>query len=183
MDQPDAVDLYRRATERAVTVTAAVRPDQLELPTPCSAWTVQDLLDHLVGGTRYLGAALAGDQPSAPTGATAENFRDGVQACLRGLAEPGALDRTCTSPLGFDWTVLEATAGTFMDVLIHTWDLATATGQDTALDPELVDSCVAMFLPDMPEQGRAAGIIGPAVPIADDATAQQRLLAAMGRTP
>ncbi len=183
MEPPDPVDLYRRATERAVAVTAAVRPDQLGLPTPCSAWTVQDLVDHLVGGTSYLGAAFVGDEPSAPTGATAADFRDGLQACLRGLAQPGALERTCTSPLGFDWTVLEATAGTFMDVLVHTWDVAAPTGQDTALDPALVDACVAMFLPDMPERGRAAGIVGPAVPVADDATAQQRLLAAMGRTP
>lgn len=183
MRQPDPVDLYRRATERAVAVAGAVRGDQLDLPTPCSAWTVQDLLDHLVGGTCYLGAALLGEEPSAPTGTTADDFRDGVQNCLEGLAEPGVLERTCTSPLGFDWTVLEATAGTFMDVLIHTWDLATATGQPADLAPELVDACVAMFLPDMPERGRAAGIIGPAVPVGDDATPQRRLLAAMGRTP
>lgn len=183
MTQPDPVDLYRRATDRAVAVTAAIQPDELELSTPCSTWTVQDLLDHLVGGTRYLRAAIVGAEASAPTGATAADFCDGVQACLRGLAEPGALQRTCTSPLGFDWTVLEATAGTFMDVLIHTWDLAAATGQDTNLDPELVDACVAMFLPDMPERGRAAGIIGPAVVVDGDATPQQRLLAAMGRTP
>jgi uncharacterized protein (TIGR03086 family) len=183
MEVTDPVDLYRRATERAAAVADGVHADQLSLPTPCSAWTVQDLLDHLVGGTRYLGAALAGTQPSVPTGATAEDFRAGVEACLRGLAEPGALEQTCTSPLGLDWTVLEATAGTFMDVLIHTWDLASATGQPADLDPELVDACVAMFLPDMPERGRAAGIVGPAVQVDPDANAQQRLLAAMGRTP
>jgi len=183
VQQLDPVHLYRRATGRAVAVAGAVRPDQLDLPTPCSAWTVQDLLDHLVGGTRYLGAALRGEEPSAPSGATAEEFRAGVQDCLDGLAEPGVLERTCTSPLGFDWTALEATAGTFMDVLIHTWDLATATNQPADLDPELVDACVAMFLPDMPQRGRAAGLVGPEVPVGDDSTPQQRLLAAMGRTP
>ena len=70
-----------------------------------------------------------------------------------------------------------------MDTLIHTWDLAVATGQDRTLDPALVDSCVAMFLPEMPERGRAAGIVGPAVPVPDDASPQERLLAAMGRRP
>ena len=79
--------------------------------------------------------------------------------------------------------MLEATAGTFMDALIHTWDLATAAGQPADLDPRLVDACTAMFLPDMPECGRAAGIVGPAVTVADGATPQDRLLAAMGRTP
>jgi uncharacterized protein (TIGR03086 family) len=183
MESPPPTDLYRRASAGALVVAEQVRPDQLDGPTPCSAWTVQDLLDHLVGGTSYLGAAIAGTEPVAPTGSTAADFRAGVEACLDGLAQPGALEWTCTSPLGFEWTVQEATAGTFMDVLIHTWDLATATGQPADLDPELVDACVAMFLPDMPEQGRAAGIVGPAVPVGDDATPQDRLLAAMGRTP
>ena len=183
MGQPSPTDLYRRATTDALAVAEGVRPDQLALPTPCSAWTVQDLLDHLVGGTHYLASAIAGTEPSALTRSTPADFRAGVNACLAGLAQPGALDRTCTSPLGFDWTVEDATAGTFMDVLIHTWDLATATAQPADLDPELVDACVAMFLPDMPERGRAAGIVGPAVSVADNATPQARLLAAMGRTP
>lgn len=183
MESPSPTDLYRRATADALAVAERVRPDQLERPTPCSAWTVQDLLDHLVGGTSYLGAAVAGTEPSAPTGSTAADFRAGVEACLAGLAQPGTLERTCTSPLGFDWTVQEATAGTFMDVLVHTWDLATATDQPADLDLDLVEACVAMFLPDMPERGRAAGIVGPAVAVDEDATPQDRLLAAMGRTP
>ena len=70
-----------------------------------------------------------------------------------------------------------------MDTLIHTWDLAVATGQDRILDPALVEACVAMFLPDMPERGRAGGLVGPAVPVPADAPAQDRLLAAMGRHP
>jgi uncharacterized protein (TIGR03086 family) len=89
----------------------------------------------------------------------------------------------CVSPLGFEWSVAEAKAGTFMDQLIHSWDLATATGQDTRLDAELVETCVEMFLPEMPERGRAAGLVGPAVAVAADASPQDRLLAAMGRRP
>lgn len=78
MSQAEPVDLYRRAAADAVRVASGVRPDQLDLPTPCADWTVQDLLDHLVGGTRYLGAALAGTEPSAPTGATVEELRAGI---------------------------------------------------------------------------------------------------------
>jgi uncharacterized protein (TIGR03086 family) len=87
------------------------------------------------------------------------------------------------SPLGLEWTVQDATAGTFMDVLVHSWDLAVATGQSTVLDPDLVDACVAMFLPDMPELGRAGGLVGPAVAVPAGASAQDRLLGAMGRQP
>jgi hypothetical protein len=40
-----------------------------------------------------------------------------------------------------------------------------------------------MFLPQMPEIGRQAGFVGPAVDVAGDARAQDRLLGAMGRHP
>jgi uncharacterized protein (TIGR03086 family) len=179
----DPVDLYRRATSRAVTLADQVEPDQLREPTPCSAWNVQDLLDHLTGGTEYLLAAVQQRVPAPRQGTTAADFALGVASVLEGLQAPGALDHTCMSPLGFEWSVGQAVAGTFMDVLIHTFDLARASGQDERLDPELVDACIAMFLPDMPERGRQAGIIGPAVPIGPDATPQGVLLAAMGRTP
>jgi len=178
---PDPIDLYRRATARAVQVVAAVEPDQLDRSTPCVEWTVQDLIDHLTGGTEYLLAALAGRPPVPPVGTDANDYREGVEAVLVGLAEPGALGRTCTSPLGFEWPIEQAVAGTFMDVLIHTWDLARATGRDEHLDPVLVEACVAMFLPDMPERGREAGIVGPAVEVRPDASPQEALLGAMGR--
>lgn len=164
-------------------VADAVRPDQLGLATPCSEWTVQNLLDHLGGGAEYLLAAAEGREPVAQAGISAERYRSSVERVLDALAAPGALARMCQSPLGFEWTVGDAVAGTFMDVLIHTWDLARATGQDDTLDPALVHACAEMFLPDMPELGRGAGIIGPAVEVRRDASPQARLLGAMGRCP
>jgi len=177
------VDLYRSATRQTIEIAQGVAPDQLRMPTPCSEWDVQALLDHLVGGTEYLLAAMDGRDPAPRSDTTAADYRAGVGAVLEGLAQPANLERTCMSPLGFEWPVGQAVAGTFMDVLIHTWDLAQATGQDTALDPLLVDACIALFLPEMPERGRQAGIIGPAVDVAPDASPQAHLLGAMGRTP
>ncbi len=145
--------------------------------------TVQQLIDHLVGGTEYLLSATTGGEPAQRLHTTAADYRRGVADVLNALTRPDVMERACTSPLGFEWRVSQAVAGTFMDVLIHTWDLARATGQDEKLDPALVDACSAMFLPDMPERGRAAGIVSPAVEVDDDASAQDRLLAAMGRRP
>ncbi|MEE6139667.1 TIGR03086 family metal-binding protein [Mycobacterium sp. 050128] len=179
----DPVALYRTATDRAVTVVETVRPDQLDWPTPCSEWTVQELIDHLVGGAEYLLAAASGRQPAAVQGAIAGDYRREVQRVLAAVAKPGVLEQSCVSPLGFDWPLTQAVAGTFMDVLIHTWDLARATHQDERLDPVLVQACTAMFVPEMPRRGREAGIIGPEVAVTADASAQDRLLAAMGRRP
>ena len=180
---PDPVALYRTATDRATGVVDAVRSDQLGAPTPCTEWTVQHLIDHLVGGTEYLLAAAESREAFQTTPATGADYRRGVANVLTALKHSGAMDQVCISPLGFEWPVAQAVAGTFMDVLIHTWDLARATGQDEKLDPALVDACTAMFLPDMPERGRAAGIVGPAVEVGDYASPQDRLLAAMGRHP
>jgi uncharacterized protein (TIGR03086 family) len=179
----DPVTLYRSATERAIAVVDAVRADQLDSPTPCTEWTVQQLIDHLAGGTEYLVSAAERREPAQPKGATGSDFRRGVADVLTAMKRPGAMEQMCISPLGFEWSVTQAVAGTFMDVLIHSWDLARATGQDEKLDPDLVDACTAMFLPEMPERGRATGIIGPAVEFGDDASPQDRLLAAMGRHP
>ena len=70
-----------------------------------------------------------------------------------------------------------------MDQLVHTWDLAVAIGADRRLDPELVSACLDMFVPAMPDIGRQAGIVGPAVAVIADASPQDRLLGAMGRNP
>jgi uncharacterized protein (TIGR03086 family) len=183
MDELNPVELFEQAATRAAGVMAAVSPARLGDPTPCAEWTVQQLIDHIVGGPGYLTAALAGVAPPMHAGCTADDYSRAIEHLGTGLRAPGALDRTCASPLGFDWSVGQATAGTFMDTLIHTWDLATATDQDATLDPALVDACVAMFLPDMPERGRTGGLVGPAVDVAADASPQDRLLAAMGRRP
>ena len=175
--------LLERATVQAGAVMARVGAGRMADPTPCAEWTVQQLIDHMVGSTDYLAAALAGREPVARSGASADDYRIGARGVLEGLRRPGALDRTCVSPLGFTWSIGQATAGTFMDNLIHTWDLATATDQECTLDGELVDACVAMFLPEMPERGRSAGLVGPPVPVPPDASAQDRLLGAMGRRP
>jgi uncharacterized protein (TIGR03086 family) len=68
----------------------------------------------------------------------------------------------------------------FADLLIHGWDLATATAQDARLDPGLVDACAAWF--DGVAQGyRAGGAVAPTPVIPPGADAQARLLAEFGR--
>jgi len=180
---PDATEWYARAARRAIDVMAAVPDERWGDPTPCQEWTVQDLADHLAAGAEYLSAACNGTQPREVTGTTAARYRVAVDECLAALREPGVLERACVSPLGFEWTVADAAAGIFMDTLVHTWDLARATGQDSNLDPALVEACVATFLPHMPEMGRQSGLVGAAVDVGPGASAQDRLLGAMGRTP
>jgi uncharacterized protein (TIGR03086 family) len=169
--------LFERAATNAVALAEQVRPDQRREPTPCTEWNVDALLEHMVGGTGYLLNALGLE------GTAGTPYRAAVVQCVDVLRQPGSLEGKCMSPAGFEWSIGEATAGTAMDQLVHTWDLAVAIGADRRLDPELADACVAMFIPQMPDVGRAAGFVGAEVPVPANASAQDRLLGAMGRRP
>src|SRR3954447_13564667 len=41
-------------------VVAAVKPDQLDEPTPCSEWKVRDLLNHMIGTAQFFTSAAMG---------------------------------------------------------------------------------------------------------------------------
>jgi uncharacterized protein (TIGR03086 family) len=174
----DPVVLFERAATHAAVMVEQVRPEQRGVPTPCSEWDVDALVVHMTGGPTYLLSALGVDTDDGSNA-----YRAAVVRCVEALRTPGALERRCMSPAGFEWSIAEATAGTAMDQVVHTWDLAVAIGGDRRLDPELVEAIVAMFLPQMPEIGRSAGIVGPEVTVPTDASAQDRLLGAMGRQP
>jgi uncharacterized protein (TIGR03086 family) len=173
--------MYERAASDAVALIERVGPDERNAPTPCPEWDVEALLEHMAAGPAYLLGAL-GEDPGDPV-TDAASYRIAVTRSIDAVRVPGALERTCMSPAGFEWTVADATAGTAMDQLVHTWDLAVALGADQTLDADVVDACLAMFVPHMPEVGRQAGIVGPEVQVANDASSQDRLLGAMGRNP
>ncbi len=68
------------------------------------------------------------------------------------------------------------------DVLIHTWDLARATGQDETLDADEVHRFVESMEPT-DQLLRDSGQYGPRVPVPDDADEQTRMIAFVGRHP
>jgi len=68
------------------------------------------------------------------------------------------------------------------DVLVHTWDLARATGLDETLDSEEVHLQYEGMLP-ADELLRSSGHFGPRVEVPDDADEQTKLIAFTGRHP
>ena len=59
-----------------------------------------------------------------------------------------------------------------LDNLVHTWDLAKATGQGTSLDPALTEACYGMFVPGLIDMARPHGAFGPVVSVPDSASTQ-----------
>jgi len=109
--------------------------------------------------------------------------RDAIQA---GLDDPEVATLERDSP-GGQKTFEDAIAMFCLaDILIHTWDLARATGLDETLDADEVHRFAAdmeSMDPSMDERMRSSGHYGPRVDVPADSGEQTRLLAFMGRTP
>lgn len=164
---------------------AQVRPGRWSAPTPCTDWTVRQLIDHLVGMNRVFTALLAGQAPPQrqavdhveldPVGA----YRDTAAALLSAFAAPGVLDRTYQGPLG-SATGAERLKIRLYDLLAHGWDLAAATGQRAELPDDAAERSLAFARTQITEQMRP-GRFAPAQPVDQQAPAIERLAAFLGR--
>ena len=68
------------------------------------------------------------------------------------------------------------------DVLVHTWDLARATGLDETLDADIVTEMLIGMQP-IDDMLRQSGHYGPKVAVDEDVDDQTKLIAFTGRTP
>ncbi|MET0763876.1 MAG: hypothetical protein ABWY29_03365 [Blastococcus sp.] len=70
----------------------------------------------------------------------------------------------------------------FSDQLLHGWDLARAAKQDATMPEGLAQAAYDCIHGRFTDEQRT-GVCGREIPVGDDATAQQRLLASTGRDP
>lgn len=169
-------------TERVVGAT----DDGWNRPAPCEGWVARDVVRHLVEWfppflERGAGLTLPAGPPVEDDPVTAwTTMSDGIQ---RILDDPATASRPFAHPQAGEHRLDEAIGMFFLgDVLIHTWDLARATGQDERLDPaEVHDAYVGMQPFD--DALRASGHYGPKVEVAADADEQTKLLGFTGRRP
>ena len=188
MGSTDIAALHRRALDDVRSYVAGVGGDQWTLPTPCDGWTVQELVNHIVSGNLWaaelgggrtiadVGSALDGDMLGTdPVGA----YDRSAESAAATFEAPGALDSPCAVSYGPVPGSVYA-GHRLIDVLIHGWDLASATDQSTDLDPELVDACWEVIRPQL-SQLQGSGMFGTQKADHADGTPQVRLLAALGR--
>ncbi len=182
---------WLRALDRVDGIVAAVRPGQEALPTPCPGWDVRALVGHLVDGQVQVTAMLRGTPPPAPATDPAGLARragtdlaaTGRQAGRASRAALAAVpdDAVVPTPMGeVPVPVLLGTA--VIEPLLHGWDLATALGVATDLDPETAEVTLAGVRALGPQLA-GTGMYAAALPLSDGMTAQEQLRALTGRRP
>ncbi len=183
------LDAFQVCVTWTAKVLAAVRDHHLGQPTPCEGWDVRTVAGHLVGVNRIFASAAAGcplgpelDVESQSARGLSTVYEASAGEAVRAFSSPGVLDATLVVPLGpIKGEVALALA--LLDNLVHGWDLAKATGQDTAIDPQLAGAGMEVARRLVTDELRAAGAFGPAVPVDRDASVHDRLVAFVGRAP
>jgi uncharacterized protein (TIGR03086 family) len=177
--------LMAAAAERTVPVVRGIRDDQLGAPTPCTEFQVRDLVNHLhqvVVNFRLLAAREEpefGSTPDVVTDGWRDRFADETGQVIAAWSDPAAL--VGVSPrLGLPQTLVGNLL--LVDLTVHGWDLATATGQPYRPDDTVVQS-VLPFVEEMAPMGRSRGVFAAAAEVPADAGDFERLLATCGRTP
>ena len=185
---PDLRPAFDVTTDLFAATLAGVQPDQLDGPTPCDEFTVRDLIGHLVGVARkvaIVGTGGVDDLPlvvDVPDGTASEAFAAGIAEQREVWSDDAVLDTT----LKLGWTDMPARIALGMwvnEFLVHTWDLAVATGQTVAYPTELVEGSYAAIAPMLAEAPIEEIPFDAAVEPGPDATPIERLVALQGRRP
>ncbi len=175
-----------RAFASTRTVLEGLKEVDLDASTPCASWTVRELINHIVGGAEFFGAATEAGEASPSKeqdytkGDIVASFDSAVKRAVAAFAAPGAQEKILKLPFG------EFSGADFMnlatsDTFTHGWDLAKATGQSTDLDPELAEQLLAAG--GIPDQFRGPEPMpfGPVQKTGAGATAADRYAAYLGR--
>lgn len=159
--------------------------DDLDRPTPCAEWKVRDLFGHLIAGATTFAAVVRGEPaPSAPPVADDELAGAATAAITeldRAFRGDGALDQVVSTPFG-DMPAESFARLLAFDLLMHTWDLATATEHDLVVPDDVVAAVDGFARQAITPELRGPHTFGPERPSADGATRLDALAAFSGRS-
>ncbi|HUO49150.1 MAG TPA: TIGR03086 family metal-binding protein [Acidimicrobiales bacterium] len=186
----DNVAMMKQVVASTDKVVRGTSPEQLGLSSPCTEWTVRDVINHITGGaTMFAVCVEEGSVPDDLLGRlmAGDNLGDDYVtswevAATRAIAAfdaPGALDKTVALPFGTMPAGIALNIAIF-DVLTHAADIAEATGQtldNAALIETALEVGHQMIGPDL----RVPGVFEPEQPAPEGASPMEQLLAFAGR--
>ncbi|HEX6876633.1 MAG TPA: TIGR03086 family metal-binding protein [Nocardioidaceae bacterium] len=186
----------RPAARELTRLVNALRGDQLGDPTPCTGYTLGDLLQHVRGLAEAF--TLAGRKQQPPGGSMPPpqgdasllpaDWRGEIADWLGQLVDVWS-DRAAWE--GTAWIAgFEAPASAVgitaaNELVVHGWDVARSSGQQLFLDDEAIAPSrefVAMMSGPGSEEARGQAF-GPALPVPEGASALDEVIAGNGRDP
>ena len=187
---PNPIDAYQGAVKQLTSAMSAVTVNQLNSSTPCVEWTVQSVINHALAVQKFADAVLTGSEVeySAMSDVSHPLPAEGAEAALKAIT-----DTTLATLKSIDMSKVVETpfgsmpGGQFImvpitDMIIHSWDLAKATGRDTTLDSGLSELGFNVMV-NVAEGGRQMGAFGAEVSVPETASFQDRMLGLSGRQP
>ena len=185
------LELLEASFAFARTKIVGARGAAPDIATPCRDWTLRRLLNHVVASADGFAGIVDGSYASFDVEAWADTPYPGddpavaygaaVAKALAAFGATGALERTvAVGPREMPVSVMAYPCAA--DALIHGWDLATATGQDPTI-PEGPATEALGFMLRMGGGDAPRPNFDPPVPVPDDASVTDRLVAFSGRRP
>jgi uncharacterized protein (TIGR03086 family) len=184
-----SVELLQRVVNETTRLVDSLGPDQLGNDTPCSEWTVRDVVNHITGGATLF--AISAEQGSVPDDMLGQLMGgDNIGSDYK-AAWATASNRAMSAFDGLDLSKLvilpfgEMPAGVALniavfDVATHATDIAESTGQ-TIADTELLEAALEMGKQMIGPELRMPGVFDAEQACPTDAPITKRLLAFSGR--
>jgi uncharacterized protein (TIGR03086 family) len=174
------------AAEEMSALIATVPDEMLGRATPCPAYRLGDLIDHVGGVALAFTAAAAKDRgPLTGTprpgdaGRLSEDWRTRTPRNLSAMAaawrDPAAWTGM-TQAGGVDLPGEVAGLAGLDELVVHAWDIARASGQELTADPTSVAAAHGFL-------AAAGGPFGPVVAVAAERPLLDQVLALAGRNP
>ena len=186
--ETDPRALFASALATGAEVISGVTPEQLDRSTPCTEFDVRTLGNHLLAAP-FAVAALGRGEPYSerPEPVPFEQWRQDLDASARAAKESWADDELLGKPISLPWAELPGAAVLMQftgEVVVHTWDLAQATGQWAEWKPEVLEASLRAWRDGLPAEGREEfAAFGDVVAVADDAPVIDQIVAWTGRRP
>jgi uncharacterized protein (TIGR03086 family) len=186
----EPVDQLEAIIPQLGELVRGIRPEQMDTQTPCTDFTVRELLGHFLGNLDSVADGLRGEpmpedlapRPEILGDDPAKAYDEVMADFMAAVRSPGAMDRVLKVPFG-EVPAPALVGFVAFDLMVHSWDLATATGQPFQPDDGLVAELEAFARQAIAPAWRDGQTFAVEVEPSADASPLERLVAFSGRRP
>jgi uncharacterized protein (TIGR03086 family) len=162
-------------------VLAQVRDDGWNQASPCDEWTALEVARHLVGSLNAYATAF-GRPVEGETVGLLDGFASASENLLEALRAPEALEQTVAIPMGAVPARMALGLAT-VEVLVHGWDIAQATGQQHDWPIEAADAALSFSRQALQSIPAERSPFAPPVAVEGATHPMIQLVALLGRSP